>query len=148
MASKALKSRHYSDSSSLQYRLFASVSQKKEGYSYIADVHKDAGLSTGTSAKRCGVQLDKQAAQKREHQCTVQSKCRHLTLRAERAGNEWASETREGDTYVSNIGQDKRNPDIVSIPSAADNSKEITGDMSYVIVDLETGGLARTCDIH
>ena len=68
VASKAPKARHYSDSSSLQYRLYASVSQKNEGYGYIADVHKDAGLSPGASAKRCGVQLDKQTAQKREHQ--------------------------------------------------------------------------------
>ena len=147
VASKAPKGRHYSDSLSLQYRLCASVGQKNEGYGYIAGVHKDAGLSPGASAKRCGMQLDKQTEWKREHQGSVQSKCRHLALRAERAGNEWASETREGDTYVSNIGQDKRNPDIVAIPSAADNIKEITGDMSYVMVDLETGGLARTCDI-
>ena len=77
----------------------------------------------------------------------MQCKCRHLTLRAERAGNEWALEIREGDSYVSDIGQDKRNSHIMALPCAADNIKEVTGDMSYVTVDLETGGLSQTCDI-
>ena len=86
-------------------------------------MHKDAGLSPGASTKRCAVQLDKLIKWKREHQGSVQTKCRCLTLRAERAGNEWASETREGDTYISSIGQDKRNPDIVEILSAVDNIK-------------------------
>ena len=71
-------------------------------------MHKDAGLSPGTSVKRCSVQLDKQIKQKWEHQDLVQSKHRHLTCRVERAGNKWVSETR-GDTYIINIGQDKRN---------------------------------------
>ena len=44
VVSKAPKARHYSDSSSLQFRLCASVSQKNEGYNYIANVHNDAGL--------------------------------------------------------------------------------------------------------
>ena len=50
--SKAPKARHYSDSSSLQFRLCAGVSQKNEGYNYIANVLKDAGLSLGTPAKK------------------------------------------------------------------------------------------------
>ena len=44
VVSKAPKARHYCDSASLQYRLCASVSQKNEGYKYILDVHKEAGL--------------------------------------------------------------------------------------------------------
>ena len=44
VACKAPKAKHYSDSSSLQFRLCAGVSQKNEGYGYIASVHKDAGL--------------------------------------------------------------------------------------------------------
>ena len=80
MVSKAPKARHYSDSSSLQYRLCANVSQRNEAYGFIAEVHKDAGLSPGASAKRCGVQLDKQIEQKREHQGSVQSKADVLHL--------------------------------------------------------------------
>ena len=52
VVSKAPKARHYSDSSSLQYRLCASVSQKNEGYNYIASVHQEARLSPGVSAKK------------------------------------------------------------------------------------------------
>ena len=52
VVSKAPKARHYSDSSSLQFWLSAGVSQKNEGYNYIVDVHTNAGLSPGTSAKK------------------------------------------------------------------------------------------------
>ena len=45
VASKAPKSHHYSESSSLQYRICASVSQKNEGYTYMTDVNNAAGLS-------------------------------------------------------------------------------------------------------
>lgn len=54
VSSKAPKARHYSDSPSLQYRICAGVSQKNEGYTYMTQVHKAAGLSPGVSAKKRG----------------------------------------------------------------------------------------------
>ena len=74
VASKAPKARHYSDSSSLQYRLCASVCQKNEGYNYIASVHEAAGLSPGMSTKKHGLQLDRKMEQKRERQSSVKCK--------------------------------------------------------------------------
>ena len=74
LISKAPKARHYSDSSSLQYRLCASVSQKNEGYNYIADVHESAGLSPGVSTKKRGLQLERHMKWKRESQGTMQFK--------------------------------------------------------------------------
>ena len=67
-------------------------------------------------------------------------------LKAERISKECASETREGDTYISNIGQEKKVPDIKEIP-CAEKEIQVTGNISYVVFDLETGGLARTSDI-
>ena len=68
-------------------------------------------------------------------------------LKGQRRGNECALETREGDTYISNIGQEKKIPDIAQIPPPTENIKQVTGDVSYVVFDLETGGLMRTSDI-
>ena len=68
-------------------------------------------------------------------------------LKAERQSKDCASEIREGETYVSNIHQEKKNPDITKIPSAADTTKHIAGDISNVTFDLETGGFIRTSDI-
>ena len=42
VASKAPKSQHYSGSSSLNYRVAASVAQKNLGYSYLVDVRNGA----------------------------------------------------------------------------------------------------------
>ena len=93
MHSKAPKARHYSDSSSLQFRLCASISQKNEGYSYIANVHKEAGLSPGTITKKHGLQLDRKMDQKRLRQNSVHFKRRWLILKTERRSVECASET-------------------------------------------------------
>ena len=53
----------------------------------------------------------------------------------------------EGDTYVSNIGQEKKNPDFVKIPNPSDSIKQVTSETSHVTFDLETGGLMRSSDI-
>ena len=55
--------------------------------------------------------------------------------------------TREGDTYISNIGQEKEVPGIKEIPCAAEKEIQVTENISCVVFDLETGGLARTSDI-
>ena len=65
-------------------------------------------------------------------------------LKGERRSQECASETREGDTCISNIGQEKKVPDIKEIPCAAEKEIQVTGN---VVFDLETGGVARTSDI-
>ena len=68
-------------------------------------------------------------------------------MKGQRRGSECALETREGDTYISNIGQEMKIPDIAQIPPPTENIKQVTGDVSYVVFDLETGGLMRTSDI-
>ena len=146
VASKAPKARHCSNSSSLQYRLCASVSQKNEGYSYITDVNVASGLSPGVSAKRKGVSRDRSEETRWYRESSIPFKRRHLRLKAERHCREGASATREGATYVSNIGQEINNPDISQIPSAIDNVT-VTDNTTYVTFDLETGGLSRMSDI-
>ena len=91
--------------------------------------------------------MDQQRKCKRESHSSIQFKRRCLILKAERSGHESTLQVREGDTYVTNIGQDKASPDIMEIPSVAGSIKEVSGDVSYVSFDLETGGLARTSDI-
>ena len=98
VASKAPKSRHYSESSSLQYHICASVSQKNEGYTYMTKVHKAAGLSPSVSAKKRGLQMDKILKCKRNVQRSLAFKRRHLVLNSARNSKEAASETHEGET--------------------------------------------------
>ena len=147
VASKAPKAHHYSASSSLQYRMCAGVSQKNEGYGYMTEVHTAAGLSPSLSAKRRGKFLDQYWKKRRNVQRSVSFKRRCLVLKSERNSKEASSEIREGDTYASNIGQNKSLPDITEIPCGTSVVLPTDGDIKYVIFDLETGGLARTSDI-
>ena len=64
VTSKAPKAHHYSSSSSLQYRICAGVSQKNEGYGYMTEVYKAAGLSPSVSAKKRGSSLDEYQKQR------------------------------------------------------------------------------------
>ena len=68
-------------------------------------------------------------------------------LKSERNSKEASSETREGDTYATNIGQEKDSPDILQIPCGSSVVLPKDGDINYVVFDLETSGLARTSDI-
>ena len=147
VASKAPKGRHYSESSSLKYCLCASVGQKNEGHTYMTGVHKAAGLSPSVSAIKRGHRQDMLLKRKRGVQNSITFKRRCLQLKSERTSKETAAETREGDTYVSNIGMEKEVPDLNEIPIAASGPIYSSDDVSYVTFDLETGGFSRTCDI-
>ena len=70
-----------------------------------------------------------------------------MQLKSERNSKETAAETREGDTYATNIGMEKEVPDLNEIPIAATRPVYSSDDVSYVTFDLETGGFSRTCDI-
>ena len=144
VASKAPKCRHYSGSSSLQYWLCASVSQKNEGYGYMTGVHKVAGLSPSVSAIKRGYQQDKICKCKRAVQRSITFKRKCLQLKSEWNSKETATETREGDTYATNIGMEKDVPDLSEISIAAAAPIFLPADVSYVMFDLETGGFSRT----
>ena len=74
LISKAPKARHYSDSSSLQFRLCASVNQKNEGYAYMTKVHEQAGLSPSVCAKKRAIQMDRHMKRKMEKQGSLEFK--------------------------------------------------------------------------
>ena len=111
----------------------------------MTEVYKSAGLSPGVSAKQRGIQLDCQHKCKKEIQSSVAFKRRCLVLKSEQSSKETASEVREGDTYVSNIGHEKDIPDITEIPSAATTMLSSTKYVTYVTFHLETGGFSDIC---
>ena len=84
---------------------------------------------------------------KRDIQKSITFKRRRLQLKSERNSKETAAETREGDTYATNIGMEKEVPALNEIPIAATRPVYSSDDVSYVTFDLETGGFSRTCDI-
>ena len=113
----------------------------------MTGVHKVAGLSPSVSAIKRGYQQDKILKNQRAVKRSITFKRRRLQLKSERNSKETATETREGDTYATNIGMEKDVPDLSEIPIAAAAPVFLSADVSYVMFDLETGGFSRTCDI-
>ena len=68
-------------------------------------------------------------------------------MKSEQKVSDTACEVREGDTYQTNIGQEKSIPDTAEIPKEHDITQVVVSGVSDVMFDLETGGLARTSDI-
>ena len=90
--------------------------------------------------------MDRSEETRQHRESSIPFKRRHLRLKAEGHCKEGVSATREGATYLSNIGQEINNPDISQIPSAIDNVT-VTDTTTYVTFDLETEGLSRMSDI-
>ncbi|CAC5357766.1 unnamed protein product [Mytilus coruscus] len=131
IALKAPKTKHYSSSSSLNYRVSSAVLQKNEGYHYISELNTSIGLSPGNETVRRGSKLNLQRLKKK-------------------AKTQILSETKEGTTYQSSIGlqSDQKKDDIENIPDMPDDSNQIvTTDAPLVVFDLETTGLSRYSDI-
>ena len=69
---------------------------------------------------------------KKERQSSIEFKQRRLQLKGERKVNDTACEVCEGDTYVSNIGQEKYVPDTAEIPRGADILPKVVNGLSFV----------------
>ncbi|XP_076117930.1 uncharacterized protein LOC143085462 [Mytilus galloprovincialis] len=149
LSTKAPKYKHYSGSSSLGYRVSASVLQKNEGYSYISEVNESAGLSPGNMSIKRATLLDKRRATKLQKSRTRKFKTERKRLKEMKLAKNSGLEIREGKTYESEIGMTEQNVDEIEIPDPPE-IREFTDNIltaPILIFDLETTGLQRTSDI-
>ncbi|XP_076082975.1 uncharacterized protein LOC143054015 [Mytilus galloprovincialis] len=149
VSTKAAKNKHYSGSSSLNYRVSAAVLQKNEGYGYVSKVSEAAGLSPGNETIKRAIRLNGKRDKKSERAKTKQHKKRRINLKKERSVKSTGVEMREGRTYESEIGMDNEQLDE-EIPAPMNASLCIPIDIStapLVVFDLETTSLYRTSDV-
>ncbi|XP_076109235.1 uncharacterized protein LOC143078171 [Mytilus galloprovincialis] len=150
IALKAPKTKHFSSSSSLNYRVSSAVLQKNEGYHYISELNTSIGLSPGNETIRRGSKLNLQRSKKKAKTQSKEWKKKRIFLKKKRAKRTVLSETKEGTTYQSSIGLqiDQKKDDIENIPDMPDDSHQVvTTGASLVVFDLETTGLSRYSDI-
>ncbi|CAG2238604.1 unnamed protein product [Mytilus edulis] len=143
VSTKAAKNKHYSGSSSLNYRVSAAVLQKNEGYGYVSKVSEAAGLSPGNETIKRAIRLNGKRDKKSERAKTKQHKKRRINLKKERSVKSTGVEIREGRTYESEIGMDNEQLDE-EIPAPMNASLCIPIDIStapLVVFDLETTSL-------
>ncbi|XP_056006937.1 DNA polymerase III PolC-type-like [Ostrea edulis] len=145
VSSKAPKRLFYGGSDSLQNRVSATVCQKNEGYSYIAEVNKRLSMSPGRYTIKRSRILQSKLKWKRLQQAKRSTKRRRLELKSERSTKDATQSVLEADMYCSRIGM-KENIDLedISLPQPVELPSDSN---SYVLFDLETTGLARTSDI-
>ena len=119
VASKAPKSRHYSKSESLDYRIAAAVSQKNMGEGNMCIVNKEAGLSVGKVAEETSNRNQVLFRKRKARSQLPKSKRRRLELNNIHFEVQKPLVVREGETYKPSIGSAPINEeDIEEIPNA------------------------------
>lgn len=154
VAAKAPKSKHYSKSESLDFRVAAAVCQKNTGEGYLPDVFKNIGLSPGKITRTAADRFDKSAEKRRLRASTKNFKRRRLQLKHSNYASLGQKELREGVTYQSSVAMDiigetdtlsipsmKHQPSVGRIPLPTLENIVLLG------FDLETTSLSDTCEI-
>ncbi|XP_046563467.1 LOW QUALITY PROTEIN: uncharacterized protein LOC124272338 [Haliotis rubra] len=152
VSSKAPKSRHYSGSSSLHFRVAASVAQKKVGHSYIIAVNRTLGLSPGTYTRQHFTLKDLPHRKRKAIASTIEAKQHRLHLKVMRSQKRTVQEVREGTTYSAMVDMSEATDtdDLVSIPPPlpVPVQKPLQlNNTTEIFFDLETTGLARTSHV-
>ena len=154
VAAKAPKTKHYSKSESIDYRVAAAVCQKNKGESYLSTVYQNSGLSPGTATVKHAHSMDKITEKRRLRQGSKKFKRRRLDLKQSNYAASGQKELREGVTYLSSVALTSINeaattsiPDIVVEPVV---ERIPVLDMEQFILvgfDLETTGLSDVCEL-
>ena len=120
VAAKAPKTKHYSKSETLDYRISAAVCQKNVGEGYLPLVYEGMGLSPGRVTKILASRFDKNVSKRRVRQATKAYKHRRLNLKQQNYSSAGQKELREGVTYQSSVcleGDNLADSYTISIPS-------------------------------
>lgn len=154
VASKAPKSRHYSKSESLDFRIAAAVSQKNMGEGYMCVVNDVAGIPTGKIAVDCSDRKQNVFRKRKSKSLSKESKRRRIELQQSHFEIEKPLVVREGVTYETSVSSKPvSEEDIEEIPNATilspieDISVEKLLNAEVCVFDLETTSLCRDCDI-
>ncbi|XP_011859310.1 PREDICTED: uncharacterized protein LOC105556809 [Vollenhovia emeryi] len=151
MASVAPKSRCYSLTASSDYRFALTVGHKNEGPQFMQNVLKSAGLSPGKHFSKHIAKTQRVLQRRRILTKAPEYKKRRLALKKLRTALRHRKENVEGITYQSNCTlldkpeEDRNNKTVQHTSSDEENNDE--SNPLIVLLDLETSGLNRDCDI-
>ncbi|XP_023932628.1 uncharacterized protein LOC106177003 [Lingula anatina] len=150
IASKAPKSKYYSGSESLNFRVGAAVAQKNEGQSYVPEVNRRVGVSPGANTIALAKKLDSLKKKNKIKRSNRKAKLRRLQLKAIKYSKKSAQELREGTSYSTNIDIETDAPDTERIPPPLKQptTKSVClNNVPLVYFDLETTGLGTNAHI-
>ncbi|XP_046567790.1 uncharacterized protein LOC124276171 [Haliotis rubra] len=149
VASKAPKSRHYSSSESLDFRIGAAVSQKNLGPGYLMSAYKKKCISPGKALALKAKQLQRKAARRKAQSTTKAFKRRRLHLAESRCKFTEEHEVRGGQTYETNIAlSDVQDVTQIPDPEVLPVSKRVdVDDYQLIMFDLETCSTEWDTDI-
>ena len=152
VAAKAPKTKHYSKSESLDFRVAAAVCQKNVGEGYLPKIFQLSGLSPGRVTVNKAASFDRVTEKRRNQQGSKKWKRRRLELKNSNFSSANQKELREGVTYQSSIALSIIDEDATtSIPDMVlePNVERINDIENFVLVafNLETTGLSDDCEL-
>ena len=144
VASFCPKSKHYSGSDSLNFRVGAAVCQKNLGYQYINNVYRKILISPSSKSQKYRKIRENKMKKKVLFQKTIESMKKRKENKRKRTSKDNSNERREGITYQSNmgftvtdVGEDIASETLIEI----DSSDETVKNYRIVYFDIETTGL-------
>ena len=151
VASKAPKSRHYSKSESLDFRIASAVCQQNMGEGYLCVVNEVAGMSCGIIAVDNSTRKQYAFRKRKIQSLSKESKRRRLDLKQSRFENASQLSLREGVTYQTSVSLNPiSEDDIEEIPQATFLPPIQTVSVDKLlhaeicVVDLETSSFSVT----
>lgn len=143
--------RCYSLTASSDYRFAGMIAQKNEGEHFIENVLKSAAMSPGKHRYRYAQRVQRTVIERRRRILTPEYKKRRLALKKARTALRHRREDREDVTYQTNCTLlDAPNTEMNNNIIDHTNSDPEIDDEQYqsiVLLDLETSGLSKDCDI-
>ena len=148
VAAKAPKSRHYSKSESLDFRIASAICQKNIGEGYLCAVNELAGMSCGKIAVHSSTRKQYAFRKRKLQSSSKESKRRRLDLKQSRFENASHLSLREGVTYQPSVSlypitEDdiEEIPQATSLPPIETVSVQKLVDGEMCVFDLETTSL-------
>jgi len=148
VANKCPKSKHYSGSESLNYRVAAAVCQKNSGHTYIDEVFKKVGVSPTHAGLKFRKIKENKVKKKRLFTSSRDGKVKRKLLKNKKSSKSNVRRN-EGVSYESNIGlSGVFNIPIDRVePSSSSPSENEVKNFKIVFFDIETTGLSASDQI-
>ena len=154
VAAKAPKTKHYSKSESLNYRVASAVCQKNLGEKYMKKIGDLMSKQSDKVSSRAAGKREKRFNKRKLQVSTVEYKRKRFQLKQSSRSEKNSNELREGTTYETNIClSDPDEMEMLSIPGhieappAVPLNSDFVKNSKVVVFDLETTSLYSECEI-
>lgn len=145
MASKAPKSRCYSTSTSSDYRVACTVSQKNIGLKYIETVAQELKMCPGKNMENFVKKSNKKATKRAAKASLSYFKSKRLLLKKKKSALRNKKELSEGITYESNMELLNTSTSQNNLNNKIHNLNN--NNLAIVYFDLETSSFSKNADI-